>query len=108
MAYEHRKHDGSLPVIGVNTFLAENESSETAPRPLSRGTEAERASQLARVRDFQLRHGEESVSALADLRQTAAGHGNVFAALMDAVRVCSLGQITEAFFDVGGRYRRSM
>jgi methylmalonyl-CoA mutase len=75
---------------------------------LARGTEAEKQSQLRRLEQFQARHAERAPAALARLQQVAAGGGNVFDALMDAVRVCSLGQVTQAFFDVGGQYRRSV
>ena len=107
MLYEHRKHDGSLPIIGVNTFLG-----ATADTPdtmtLARSTEEEKQSQIKRLREFHARHRTASDAALERLRQVAARDGNVFAELMQAVRCCSLGQITDAFFDVGGQYRRSM
>ena len=110
MLYEHRKHDGSLPIIGVNTFLAEPtaESDGPAPVELARGTEAEKISQLRRLADFQARHAEDSPAALQLLRDAATSGGNVFEALMVAVRSCSLGQVTQAFFEVGGQYRRTM
>ncbi len=107
MEYERRKHDGSLPIVGVNTFLDPEARTET-PEAVSRATEDERASQVARLRAFQERHRDEAPAALARLRETARGDGNVFAALMEAVRTCSLGQITDAFFEVGGQYRRGM
>jgi len=108
MLYERRKHDGSLPIVGVNTFR--NARADTRPPaiPLSRGTEEEKKSQLERVRGFQERHREEAHAALAALKETARSGGNVFAVLMDAARVCSLQQITEAFFEVGGQYRRNV
>jgi methylmalonyl-CoA mutase len=112
MLYEHKKHDGSLPIIGVNTFLADSSSTAGAAASgaleLARGTEEEKTSQLRRLADFQARHRDEAPAALRDLRQSATSGGNVFDALMAAVRVCSLGQISEAFFDVGGQYRRNM
>jgi methylmalonyl-CoA mutase len=109
MAYEQRKHDGSLPVIGVNTFRNPNPgANQTPPAHLARGTEEEKNSQLARVRDFQHRHREEAHAALAALKNAAQSGGNMFAVLMDAARVCSLQQITEAFFEVGGQYRRNI
>ena len=109
MAYEQRKNDGSLPIIGVNTFLAADPGhAEVATVPLARGTEAEKQSQLRRLADFTADHADRAPAALAHLRQVAAEGGNTFAALMDAVRVCSLGQITQAFFEVGGQYRRSL
>ncbi|WP_029431996.1 fused isobutyryl-CoA mutase/GTPase IcmF [Blastococcus sp. URHD0036] len=109
MLYEHRKHDGSLPLVGVNTFLDPHRDEQPpAPVELARATEDEKKSQLARLEDFHARHAAEAPAALARLREVAMSDGNVFDALMDAVRVCSLGQISEAFFEVGGRYRRSV
>jgi methylmalonyl-CoA mutase len=109
MLYEHRKHDGSLPIVGVNTFLAP-ESDDPVPQsiPLARATEEEKQSQLDRLADFHARHRDEAPQALQQLRDVAAAGGNTFAALMDAVPCCSLGQISQAFFEVGGQYRRSV
>jgi methylmalonyl-CoA mutase len=108
MLYEQRKHDGSLPIVGVNTFLRPGGDDEHGPVELARATEAEKQSQLDRLRSFQERHRDEAPAALARLQDAATSGGNIFDALMDAVRVASLGQITEAFFEVGGRYRRSV
>jgi methylmalonyl-CoA mutase len=108
MLYEHRKHDGSLPLIGVNTFRNPHAGEQPAMIPLARGTEEEKRSQLDRVRDFKERHRDEAHAALAALRDAARNGENVFAALMDAARVCSLQQVTEAFFEVGGQYRRNV
>jgi methylmalonyl-CoA mutase len=108
MLYEQRKHDGSLPLIGVNTFRNPNAEAHASPVALARGTEEEKKSQLERVRDFQGRHAEQAHAALAALKETARVGGNMFAALMDAARVCSLQQVTEAFFEVGGQYRRNV
>ncbi|AWB93663.1 fused isobutyryl-CoA mutase/GTPase IcmF [Aeromicrobium chenweiae] len=109
MLYEHRKHDGSLPIIGVNTFrrpASEGEEEHTVE--LARATETEKESQLARVRSFHEAHTTEAAEALERLRLAAIHHENVFAVLMDAARVCSLQQVTEAFFEVGGQYRRNV
>jgi methylmalonyl-CoA mutase len=108
MLYEHKKHDGSYPIVGVNTFR--NPQGEVAPRKLEliRSTQEEKQSQLKRLADFHKRHQSESGPMLERLRQTVTDGGNVFAVLMDAVRVCSLGQITHALFEVGGQYRRNM
>ncbi|MEM8984031.1 MAG: fused isobutyryl-CoA mutase/GTPase IcmF [Pseudomonadota bacterium] len=107
LLYEHKKHDGSLPIIGVNTFLSEHpEAVETIE--LARSTESEKQSQIDRLADFQSRHADASADALARVSQAAVDGNNVFAALMDAVKVCSLGQITDALFKVGGQYRRNM
>jgi methylmalonyl-CoA mutase len=108
MLYEERKHDGSLPIIGVNTFRSPHPALTETSTPLARATEEEKKSQLERVRDFQQRHASEAHGALAALKETARSGGNLFAALMDAARVCSLQQITEAFFEVGGQYRRNV
>jgi len=107
MLYEQRKHDGTLPVIGVNTFR-NPAGTVAAPAELARGTEEEKKSQLERVRAFQQRHRDEAEAALAALKDAARSGGNVFAVLMDTARVCSLQQITEAFFEVGGQYRRNV
>ena len=100
-------HDGSYPIIGVNTFLnpAEEEASGTM---LSRSTEEEKQSQLRRLGEFEDRNREEADKALEHIRNAVINNGNVFAELMDAVRYCSLGQLTDAFFATGGQYRRSM
>jgi methylmalonyl-CoA mutase len=109
MLYEHRKHDGSLPIVGVNTFLAPQTDDETpATVELARATEAEKQSQLDRLADFHARNAEAAPEALARLQRVARDGGNVFAELMDAVRCCSLGQISDAFFEVGGQYRRNV
>jgi methylmalonyl-CoA mutase len=109
MLYEQRKHDGTLPIIGVNTFRnPHGEDPAAHPTVLARATEEEKKSQLARVRDFQQRHEQEAHAAMAALQEAARSGENVFAVLMDAARVCSLQQITEAFFEVGGQYRRNV
>ena len=106
--YEHRKHDGSYPIIGVNAFR--NPHADPTPHKLEliRSTEEEKQSQLKRLRDFQKKNAAESKKMLERLQQAVMRDENVFAVLMDAVRVCSLGQITHALFEVGGQYRRSM
>jgi isobutyryl-CoA mutase len=109
MLYEQRKHDGSLPLIGVNTFLPSKENAEEAPTiELARATEDEKRSQVDRTREFQRDHAEQAPQALRRLREAVAAEENVFGVLMDAARVCTLGQITEAFFEVGGQYRRNV
>jgi methylmalonyl-CoA mutase len=107
--YETKKHDGSLPLIGVNTFLSGHDESEAhANVALIRSTEAEKQDQVSAVRAFQQRHAAEASAALARLQQVAAGGGNVFAELMETVKVCSLGQISRALYQVGGQYRRNV
>jgi methylmalonyl-CoA mutase len=108
MLYELRKHDGILPIIGVNTFLGKDAANAPAHIELARSTEEEKQSQLKRLADFHRRHAAESGPMLAALQQTVMRNENVFAKLMEAVRVCSLGQITDALFAVGGQYRRNM
>jgi methylmalonyl-CoA mutase len=107
--YETRKHDGSLPIVGVNTFLsAADASEEHKGAELIRSTEEEKQDQVAGVRAFQARNAPRAPAALAALQQAAAGGGNVFAALMECVKVSSLGQISRALYQVGGQYRRNM
>jgi methylmalonyl-CoA mutase len=114
MLYEQRKHDGSLPLVGVNTFLAPDatpgEPSGGGGRPLelARSTEEEKQRQLERLADFKARHAQERPAMLDRLRRAALAGDNLFAVLMDAVRVCSLGEISDALFEVGGRYRRNV
>jgi len=108
MYYEHKKHDGSYPIIGVNTFRNPHAGDAPQKIELIRSTEEEKQSQLKRLRDFQARHKGESGPMLARLQQAVIDNQNVFEVLVDAVRCCSLGQITNALFEVGGQYRRSM
>ncbi|HEY6642817.1 methylmalonyl-CoA mutase family protein [Povalibacter sp.] len=109
MYYEKLKHDGTLPLIGVNTFLSEQPDGEKSKSvALIRSTDAEKDFQVAAVRNFQQRNAGESTAVLARLQSVATSGGNVFEELMNAVRVCSLGQISRALYDVGGQYRRSM
>ncbi|MFD2418863.1 fused isobutyryl-CoA mutase/GTPase IcmF [Amycolatopsis pigmentata] len=108
MLYERRKHDGSLPIVGVNTFRNPHPEDDEVEVELARATEEEKQSQLSRLADFQERHHDEAEQALKSLREAATRGENLFGALMDAARVCSLGQITEAFFEVGGQYRRNV
>jgi methylmalonyl-CoA mutase len=108
MVYEHKKHDGSYPIIGVNTFRNPHGDPVPAEIALIRSTEEEKKSQLKRLRDFHERHKAESGPMLKRLQQAVIENRNVFEVLVDAVRVCSLGQITHALFEVGGQYRRSM
>jgi methylmalonyl-CoA mutase len=109
MLYEQRKHDGSLPIVGVNTFLPPDRGDTPAgPVELARATEEEKQSQLSRLADFHARHAGTAPEAIARLQDAAISGGNVFAALMEAVRHCSLGQISDAFFEAGGQYRRNV
>jgi len=105
--YEVMKHDGSYPIVGVNTFV--NPEGAMPPTPeLVRSTDAEKQRQLARLAEFQQRNASAAAAMVLRLQQAATAGENLFAVLMDAVRVLSLGQISQALFEVGGRYRRSM
>ena len=107
MHYEHLKHSGELPVIGVNTF--QREGGNVAPEvELMRGTEEEKERQLQSVARFHARHQGEAAGALARLQQAARTGDNLFDELLLTVRHCTLGQITTALFEVGGQYRRNM
>jgi methylmalonyl-CoA mutase len=106
--YEHRKHDGSYPIVGVNTFVGGEAPEAHGPLALARSTREEKQNQLDRVAAFHARHRDEAGPMLERLRRAVIDGENVFAVLMDAVRVCSLGQITHALFEVGGQYRRNM
>jgi methylmalonyl-CoA mutase len=108
MLYEHMKHDGSLPIVGVNTFTAPTRDRPAEPIELARSTEEEKHRQLTRLRDFQTRHALDREPVLDALRQTALDGGNVFAELMSTVRHATLGEITSTLFDVGGAYRRNV
>ena len=108
MQYEHRKHDGSLPIVGVNTFTAPGPEERVEPAELARSTEEEKQRQLDRLHDFQRRHATDREAALEALRRTALERGNVFAELMHTVRHASLGEITSTLFEVGGAYRRNL
>jgi len=109
MLYEHRKHTGELPIIGVNTYL--NPSAENLiPRQLElrRATEDEKREQIANVHDLQQRNAQKIEETLAKLKQVALDGGNIFAQMMETARYASLGQISRALYEVGGQYRRNM
>jgi hypothetical protein len=107
--YETLKHDGTLPIIGVNTYLAkEGAGDENRNAELIRSTEEEKQDQVTAVRAFLARNAEQRPAALARLQRQAATGGNVFAELMEAVKVASLGSISNALYQVGGQYRRSI
>jgi methylmalonyl-CoA mutase len=108
MHYEMLKHTGEYPIIGVNTFRNPKGNAVSEHIELARSTEEEKQSQLDRLLAFHTKHADAAPAMLTRLRQTVIDNGNVFDVLMDAVRVCSLGQITNALFEVGGQYRRSM
>jgi methylmalonyl-CoA mutase len=108
MHYEMLKHTGELPIIGVNTFRNPHGDAVQDKLELARSTEEEKQSQLKRLEAFHAQHAKEAPVQLKRLQQAVIDNGNVFEVLMDAVRVCSLGQITNALFEVGGQYRRNM
>jgi methylmalonyl-CoA mutase len=108
MHYEHRKHDGTLPIIGVNTFVSPDTAHEVHDLELARSDDDEKRDQLRRVREFRDRHAAERPEALARLRAAALAGDNLFAELLHTVRHCTLGEITETLFEVGGKYRRSV
>jgi methylmalonyl-CoA mutase len=109
MYYESKKHDGSLPLIGVNTFLPKKgQEDEVHKQELIRSTEAEKQDQIDHVRSFQATHTAESAAAITRLQDVARARGNVFEELMTTVKSNSLGQISAALYDVGGEYRRNM
>jgi methylmalonyl-CoA mutase len=108
MHYEMLKHTGELPIVGVNTFRNPHGDPVQDKLELARSTEAEKQGQLQRLADFHARHADEAPTQIRRLQQAVIDDRNVFEVLMDAVRVCSLGQITNALFEVGGQYRRNM
>jgi len=108
LRYETLKDTGELPIVGVNTFENPHETAPPAPGQLIRSSTEERDEQLANLRAFQERNAERAPPALARLQAVARSGGNIFAELMETVKVASLEQITDALFEAGGRYRRSM
>lgn len=107
MFYEQKKNDGSLPLIGVNTFINPNESTQPLPE-LQRSTTEEKEGQLTRLKAFHEKNSEKAKEQLEYLKKTAREGGNVFEALMTVTQYCSLGQISQAMYEVGGKYRRNM
>jgi len=109
MYYEHKKHDGSLPLIGVNTFLPDKENEQEGGEiELARSTDEEKQQQVRNVRAFNDRNDEASKAVLKNLQEVARQRGNTFEALMEAVKRCSLGKISHSLYEVGGEYRRNM
>lgn len=106
--YEHQKHTGEFPIVGVNTFLSKNGSPTILPQEVIRSTTDEKEFQISALNAFKKRHSKESEEALKRLQQVAVNNGNLFAELMETVKHCSLGQISHALYEVGGQYRRSM
>jgi len=108
LTYEEQKHDGSYPIVGVNTFLNPHGSGMATEIELARSTEEEKQSQLQRLAAFHTRNAQEAPVWIAKLREAVIENSNVFKVMVEAVRHCSLGQISSALYEVGGQYRRSM
>jgi methylmalonyl-CoA mutase len=106
--YEHQKHTGEFPIIGVNTFLNKKGSPTIVPREVIRSTTEEKEFQINALNAFKERHSSKSAEALKKLQHVAVNNGNLFAELMETVKHCSLGEITHALYEVGGQYRRNM
>jgi methylmalonyl-CoA mutase len=106
--YEHQKHTGEFPIVGVNTFLSKNGSPTIIPNEVIRSTTDEKEFQINALNAFKKRNASHSDEALKKLQQVATANGNLFAELMETVKCCSLGQITHALYEVGGQYRRNM
>jgi len=106
--YEMLKHTGEYPIVGVNTFLIKEGSPTLVPGEVIRATQPEKQLQLSNLEALQSMSGERASQALADVQNAAVSGDNIFDVLMDACKWCSLGQLTEAMFEVGGAYRRNM
>ena len=106
--YEHQKHTGELPLVGVNTFLNKNGSPTIIPSEVIRSTMEEKQWQIKNLRVFQETRKEQAMQQLTQLKEVAIRNGNLFEQLMETVKSCSLGQITHALYEVGGQYRRNM
>jgi methylmalonyl-CoA mutase len=106
--YETLKHTGEYPIIGVNTFLSKNGSPTIIPQEVIRSTTEEKEKQISNVKAFQEHHSNEAQQAINHLKHVAVSDGNIFDALMEAAKVCSLGQMSNALYQVGGQYRRNM
>jgi methylmalonyl-CoA mutase len=106
--YEHQKHTGELPLIGVNTFLSKNGSPTILPQEVIRSTTEEKEQQITNLQNFWKRNEDRSADELKKLKEVAVNNGNIFAQLMQTAKYCSLGQITHALYEVGGQYRRNM
>lgn len=106
--YENLKHSGELPLIGVNTFLAKDGSPTVLPAEVIRSSDEEKEQQIETLQELQKRNSDEAGERLKRLQQVAVAGGNMFEEIISAAKVCSLGQMTNALYDVGGKYRRNM
>ena len=108
MLYEHKKHSGDIPIVGVNTFLSKEGSPFEVPNELVRATNDDKDRQISNVHAFQNHNHDAAVESLAALQRAAVRGKNVFAQLMETSKVASLGQMSRALYEVGGQYRRNM
>lgn len=106
--YETLKHEGKLPIIGVNTFLDPQGSPTVLPKEVIRSTTEEKELTIKDLENFHAFHAQQAKVALKNLQHTAITNGNIFESLMEASKVCSLGQMSQALYEVGGQYRRNM
>ena len=106
--YEELKHSGALPIMGVNTFLSSQGSPTVTPGEVIRATKDEKEYQIFMLGELQKTYSNEAEEWLAKLKETAAKNGNIFETLMEVAKYCSIGQITNSLFGVGGQYRRNM
>jgi isobutyryl-CoA mutase len=106
--YETLKHTGEFPIIGVNTFLSAKGSPTIIPQEVIRATSEEKEYQIKMLRNLQQVQGNKSVALMEQVQEAAVQNKNIFNQLMEACKVCSLGEITKALFEVGGQYRRNM
>jgi methylmalonyl-CoA mutase len=106
--YEHQKHTGELPIVGVNTFLNKKGSPTIIPNEVIRSTKEEKDQQITNLHNFWERHESRRGESIKKLKEVAINNGNIFSELMETVKYCSLGQITHALYEVGGQYRRNM
>ncbi|HEX3935433.1 MAG TPA: methylmalonyl-CoA mutase family protein, partial [Puia sp.] len=106
--YESAKHSGELPIVGVNTFLAKNGSPTVLPGEVIRSTTEEKDRQIQNLQAFHQRNEARSAALLQRLKEVAVSNGNLFAELMETVKYCTLGEVTNALYEVGGQYRRNM
>lgn len=108
MFYEHKKHTGDIPIVGVNTFLDSKGSPTIIPEEVIRATEEEKKYAIESLRAFHKRNSAATSANLKELQKAALENRNIFESLMDVSKVCSLGQISQALYEVGGKYRRNM
>src|SRR5690606_40937503 len=106
--YETLKHNGDFPIIGVNTFLSSKGSPTVLPAEVIRATEEEKQIQIHTLENLHKMFDDSAISAIDKIKTAAIHNENIFEGLMEATKVCSLGQITDALFEVGGQYRRNM